>query len=120
VDFLADFEEHVLAFEDFEALGLDTYGVGARGEVGRDVGPFGGQRDGLGAGREVAADEGGVEWRALALGQANALLKRLNRKLNSTRLISVISGLFVTVVGFLMLTNTFQAMSVYFNWLVFL
>lgn len=57
---------------------------------------------------------------ALALGQANALLRGLNRKLNSTRLISVISGLFVTVVGFLMLTNTFQAMSVYFNWLVFL
>ncbi len=54
---------------------------------------------------------------ALALGQANTMLKRLNRNLNRTRLIAVISGLFVVVVGILMLTNTFQTMSAYFNWL---
>ncbi|MBN9390860.1 MAG: cytochrome c biogenesis protein CcdA [Chloroflexi bacterium] len=54
---------------------------------------------------------------ALALGQANGLLRSLNQSLNGLRLVSIISGLFVAIVGVLILTNVFQTLPKYFNWL---
>ncbi len=54
---------------------------------------------------------------ALALGQANRFLRSLNRKLNGLRVVSILSGLFVALVGVLMLTNVFQTLPQYFNWL---
>lgn len=54
---------------------------------------------------------------ALALGQANRFLRSLNRKLNGLKLVSILSGLFVALVGVLMLTNVFQTLPQYFNWL---
>lgn len=54
---------------------------------------------------------------ALALGQANRFLRSLNRRLNGLRLVSILSGLFVALVGVLMLTNVFQTLPQYFNWL---
>jgi len=54
---------------------------------------------------------------ALALGQLNGLLRRLNYKLNGTGLVSILSGLFVILVGVLMLTGIFQLLPQYFNWL---
>lgn len=54
---------------------------------------------------------------AIALGQADRLLQRLNRRLNRTGLVSITSGLFVALVGILMLTNVFQTLPRYFNWM---
>ncbi len=54
---------------------------------------------------------------ALALGQANRFLRSLNRNLNGLKLVSILSGLFVALVGVLMLTNVFQTLPEYFNWL---
>jgi hypothetical protein len=54
---------------------------------------------------------------ALALGQANRFLRSLNRKLNGLKLVSILSGLFVALVGVLILTNVFQTLPQYFNWL---
>ncbi len=54
---------------------------------------------------------------AFLLGQANGLLRSLNRSLNGLRLVSILSGLFVATVGLLMLTNVFQTLPQYFNWL---
>jgi len=54
---------------------------------------------------------------ALALGQADRLLKRLNFRLNRRGWVSLVSGIFVALVGVLMLTNTFQTLPQYFNWM---
>jgi cytochrome c-type biogenesis protein len=54
---------------------------------------------------------------AFLLGRATGLLRALNRNINRTRLVSVISGLFIVTVGILMLTNVFQTLPRYFNWL---
>lgn len=54
---------------------------------------------------------------ALLLSQVTTKLRLLNRWLNGAGLISVVSGLLVALIGVLMLTNVFQVLPQYFNWL---
>jgi cytochrome c-type biogenesis protein len=54
---------------------------------------------------------------AVMLGKADAFLRVLNRNINRTRVVSLVSGFFIIVVGVLILTNVFQTLPRYFNWL---